>query len=254
MVASNRNELRTTADNAAASQENNYYFFLAGLLALLCIAPGIELFAIGRTAFTLVLILFSGTLVLACWAYRGSTKLYWAGILLAGAAFFLSVVAAINANVALGYLSLIVHIAFWSLGAWIAFSHVFSPGPISLNRIVGSVCVYMMVAVVFADLAVLINWLAPGSYSNVTATGLEEQLSEFAYFSFVTINTLGYGDISPVSSVARTLAILESTFGVFYLAILVASLIGMRTSSGAFGLENSHRPTGAASSHDNGPD
>jgi len=59
------------------------------------------------------------------------------------------------------------------------------------------------------------------------ATTVTEQLSEFLYYSYATLNTLGYGDISPVGSLARIAAILELTFGVFYLAILVASLVTM---------------------------
>jgi voltage-gated potassium channel Kch len=46
------------------------------------------------------------------------------------------------------------------------------------------------------------------------------------YFSFVTLTTLGYGDISPVTPIAKVLVILEAVVGMFYIAIIVASLIG----------------------------
>lgn len=51
---------------------------------------------------------------------------------------------------------------------------------------------------------------------------------DFIYFSFVTLTTLGFGDVSPLSPVARFLVYLEAIFGQFYLAILVASLVGSR--------------------------
>ena len=54
--------------------------------------------------------------------------------------------------------------------------------------------------------------------------------SEWLYFSFVTMTSLGYGDISPVSAIARALAYLEAVSGQFYIAILVAGLVGAHMS------------------------
>ncbi|MGI9570235.1 MAG: potassium channel family protein [Desulfobulbia bacterium] len=88
----------------------------------------------------------------------------------------------------------------------------------------------MLVAVTFALLNVLINWLVPDTFSNLSANSLPEQLSEFLYYSYITLNSLGYGDIYPTGSIARILAMLEVTFGVFYLAMLVASLVGIQIS------------------------
>ena len=74
----------------------------------------------------------------------------------------------------------------------------------------------------------LIEHLQPGSF-----TGLEEFMNQpddvlyFLYFSFVTMTTLGYGDISPITSYAMTATYLEAVFGQLYLAIMVARLVGM---------------------------
>ena len=51
------------------------------------------------------------------------------------------------------------------------------------------------------------------------------------YFSFVTMTTLGYGDIMPVSRMAKNLALLEAVWGQTYLAVLVARLVGLHLSS-----------------------
>lgn len=227
----------------AKHAESNFIFFLAGLLALLCGMPMINLLSSGRTTYTLLLIFLSATLVLASWTLRVKQPLFLAGIAMAASAFLLATAAALTASDTLGLLSLVPNIAFWSLGVWIACEHVLSWGPVTINRLIGSICVYMMVAVVFALLNVLVNWLLPGSFSNLQATTLQEQLPEFVYYSFVTLNTLGYGDISPIGSLARTLAILESTLGVFYIAILVASLVGMEISSRTSGAQDQQRDT-----------
>lgn len=55
---------------------------------------------------------------------------------------------------------------------------------------------------------------------------LETGLSGFSYYSFVTITTLGYGDVTPVSTQARSLALLEAVLGQLYIAILIARLVG----------------------------
>jgi len=58
-----------------------------------------------------------------------------------------------------------------------------------------------------------------------------DNFADVAYFSFVTLTTLGYGDISPIVPIARFLVYMEAIVGVFYMAILVASLIGIRISA-----------------------
>ncbi len=61
------------------------------------------------------------------------------------------------------------------------------------------------------------------------------EFSDLIYFSFVTITTLGYGDITPVSRMAKNLALLEAVWGQTYLAVLVARLVGLHLSgSGRF--------------------
>jgi len=55
-------------------------------------------------------------------------------------------------------------------------------------------------------------------------------MSHFAYYSFVTLTTLGFGDITPVSDPARSLSLLEAIVGQLYLAVLVARLVGIHIS------------------------
>jgi hypothetical protein len=59
------------------------------------------------------------------------------------------------------------------------------------------------------------------------------------YFSFITLSTVGYGDIIPVSDVARMLAIVEAMFGTFYVTLLIARLVSLYSSKSP--LENANR-------------
>jgi voltage-gated potassium channel Kch len=70
----------------------------------------------------------------------------------------------------------------------------------------------------------------PGAFNGLEQVIWYENFADVAYYSFVTLTTLGYGDISPVIPIARFLVYMEAIVGVFYMAILVASLIGIRTS------------------------
>ncbi len=73
----------------------------------------------------------------------------------------------------------------------------------------------------------LLNVIAPGSFVGITGETWSEQLNEFTYHSFVTLTTLGYGDITPAAPVARTLNYLEAVLGQMYLTVLVAALVGI---------------------------
>ena len=230
--------------------ENNFIFFLVGLLIVLFMLPAIDWLSSGRTAFALILVFLSGTLVLASWTLRIERRLFLIGLALSAVAFLLSIAALVTGSNLIGCWSLAANIVFWCLGVWIAGAHMLSFGPVTLNRITGSICVYMMVAHIFALLNLLIERVFPGSFTNLSATTLTEQLTEFLYYSYATLNTLGYGDISPVGSLARIAAILESTIGVFYLAILVASLVTMYLNYRSSDAKDQHHVASAVQDED----
>ena len=99
---------------------------------------------------------------------------------------------------------------------------------VTLELIFGAINIYLMVGLAFAFMFGLIEHLQPGSF-----TGLAEQMNapdsilNFIYFSFITLTTLGYGDITPLSPYATTASYSEAIFGQLYLAILVARLVGL---------------------------
>jgi hypothetical protein len=99
---------------------------------------------------------------------------------------------------------------------------------VTAELILGAVNVYLMIGIGFAFIYGLIEILQPGSF-----TGLEELASTpdrvlyFLYFSFITMSTLGYGDISPLTPHGMTATYIEAIFGQLYLAILVARLVSM---------------------------
>ena len=74
----------------------------------------------------------------------------------------------------------------------------------------------------------LILVMDPHAFSGIEAGNWQEIFSRVAYYSFVTLTTLGYGDILPTNHIAEFFVYMEAIIGVFYMAIIVSSLISLR--------------------------
>ena len=85
--------------------------------------------------------------------------------------------------------------------------------------------VYLLMAMMWALLFRLVNDLQPGSFA-MAESHMQGSRLLFFYYSFVTITTLGYGDITPVTDVAKSFSFLEAIVGQIYLVVLVARLVG----------------------------
>ena len=121
------------------------------------------------------------------------------------------------------------------LGAWTAL-HLFAlsvllrnvlrPGPADLDRVCGVLCGYLLLGLLFTGVHLMVWMTDQSAYNSITAETLDAAVPNFLYFSFVTVTTLGYGDITPASDVARSIAALEATTGTLYVAVLIARLVG----------------------------
>jgi hypothetical protein len=87
----------------------------------------------------------------------------------------------------------------------------------------------MLIALMWAFLYMILERVSSGSFS-FPEIGFREESIRFEYFSFITITTLGYGDIKPLTNRASALALNEAVVGQMYLVVLVAWLVGMHVS------------------------
>ena len=109
---------------------------------------------------------------------------------------------------------------------------VFQAGPITPQRIEGAIAVYLLFGLMWADIYQFLEVLNPGAFQIPSgAAGASDRFSPLLYFSFITLTTLGYGDIVPVHPVARSLAMVEALTGQLYPAILIARLVSMEIAS-----------------------
>ena len=123
---------------------------------------------------------------------------------------------------------LVIVILFLSLTTFLAWRQVMFSGHVDRNKIVGAICIYMLIGVVWAFAYLLVEVLFPGSMNGLDHKEWQHNLEDMIYYSMVTLTTLGYGDITPDQPLVRFLAYMESITGIFYTTVLVASLIGVR--------------------------
>ncbi|WHF56271.1 potassium channel family protein [Shewanella xiamenensis] len=101
-------------------------------------------------------------------------------------------------------------------------------GQIDTNKLIGSLALFLLLGLMWAVAYLFLLELDPQAFNGLQAIKWEDNFSNSAYFSFVTLTTLGYGDISPVTPIAKTLVYLESIVGVFYMAVVVSSLVSSK--------------------------
>lgn len=130
-----------------------------------------------------------------------------------------------------------VHGALEVLFLWLAIYglliRVFSRGRVTFRQIQGAVAIYLLIGLAFSEMYFVLELLQPGSFAlgREGAAVLADVAADFSYFSFVTLTTVGYGDITPVSDGARQLAVLEGLIGQLFPAVLLARLVSMELGS-----------------------
>ena len=128
-------------------------------------------------------------------------------------------------------LSQVVSLAFfWYVGVHLTRGLIHQK-EITINVIFGATVGYMLIGVLFGQIYGILESFMPGSFVNVNE---HIELSEygFTYFSFITLTTVGYGDVVPFTDPARSVTIIAALCGQMYMTVLIAILIGKFLSQG----------------------
>ena len=205
-----------------------YEFLLLALVTALLVRPILK---DGFLGLLILHVLTSIVLIASAYAVSGKRKtlvvsliLLAPGLLSSWSTVFSRALwpMAISAAFVLAFLGYVLSMIAWD---------ILSEKNVTRDTIFGSACVYLLIGSAFAELFMLLQILEPQSFGAAVdmapAGGQVRFLSELSYFSFVTLTTLGYGDITPQAGVARGVATVEAMVGQFYMAVLVARLVGL---------------------------
>jgi voltage-gated potassium channel len=203
----------------------NFIYLLAALLAFLILSPLAQIL-FPNSASIIVNFTFTITIVIGVWSLIDDRKWFLFGLGLAAFSLLLALLEFFYSSEFIYIASILVLLFFLINSLVLAIKHIMFGPKIDMNKIVGSITIYLLIGIIWALLYGLVEVLIEGSFSgNLLSVG-GSRFWDLIYFSFVTLTTLGYGDILPMNTYARTLAYMEAIVGQFYIAILVASLVG----------------------------
>ena len=212
------------------SKQNNFVYLFFSLITLLFSAavvgelPG----NFGEDLFSLVTLLMLFTSIKSI-----TTDVTWTKAVYVVIGFFilLTLLSKFFPQDIYVYFILIILLVFFIGSFAMAFKQVLLVGDIDGNKLVGSLTLYILLGLIWATIYLLILVTDHQAFSGIDAGSWQEIFSRVAYYSFVTLTTLGYGDILPTNHIAEFFVYMEAIIGVFYMAIIVSSLISLRLAS-----------------------
>lgn len=212
--------------NLIRAVENKYNWLLTILILVYLASPFLLDWSIGNL---IVFFVFLGAIIVVVYQIQHSKRalrLYIALVLLAlflrGLSYLRS--ASLDLNRVFETLSAIIFLAFLILSIYLILRELTIAEQVTADIIKGGICVYFLFGFFWMT---LYNIVYSFDVSSFNAASTIASRADLAHFSFTTLTTVGYGDISPSSEIARVLANLEGMVGVMYPTIFIARLVGL---------------------------
>ena len=212
------------------TQKNNFVYLFFSLLIFLFSAAIMSEFSgtIGQDIFSVVTILM---LLVSLKSLRTDKTWIWAVYALVVIYVILAVLGKFSEHKLYVYLTLLILFIFFIGSFSMASKQVLFVGDIDGNKIIGSLSLYILLGLIWTVIYLFLLSMDPTSFSGIETENWKQNFTRVTYYSFVTMTTLGYGDIFPKNHIAEFFAYLEAITGVFYMAIVVSSLISLRLSA-----------------------
>ncbi|HSC34977.1 MAG TPA: potassium channel family protein [Thermodesulfobacteriota bacterium] len=187
---------------SALLEGTEYGFIVVNTMSSIVFILGV--YAVGRNRRTLLILIILGLpWFLSEWAFTKSSRTIFTSML-----FFIFVTAVI-------------------------LEHILKTKEVTTDTLYGAVCVYLLLGIMWASIYGFLEYITPGAVFKDSGGDINTKLStnELIYYSYTTLATIGYGDITSVTPVGRILSVLEAVFGQLYIAFLVARLISIYTTN-----------------------
>jgi voltage-gated potassium channel Kch len=209
-----------------AENPRRHLFLLIALLFIFILSPFVLPFYYGPTIMNVV-----GAVVLlsATYAVSGRRLFLIIAVTLSTLSIFMTfwlAAAPTHGMTIAAHTSAFLLIGFFAVAILIS---VLRSGRVTADKIYGAICAYLLLGYAWAFAYSVIEEIQPGSFATQgpAANDIVSRVMQMRYFSFVTLATVGYGDIVPRMPLARTVALLEAMVGQFYLVALIGRLVGL---------------------------
>ena len=200
-------------------------FLLLALLGLILLSPYLQ----GGLHSRIILAMLNTAVMLGGAVAMGQNRrLFILGLALAVVGATLQWLTLLLPGTALLRLGALSYAAFLALMIGEVLRYILKRGPVTADKLHGALAGYIMIAFFWALLYALTESFSPGSFiSEQFRHGEPNTFFRLLYFSFTTLTTTGYGDITPVTDQARSLVMIEEFAGVFFVGVLIARLAGL---------------------------
>ena len=209
-----------------ALHQKRYLILLVLILVMIVLTPFLDVFVQTRVMMDILLTAIFFTIIFAVKSKRIhviiASILVLPLIISTWSAYFYD-------STHLSLLTRIFGALFFGYAVVLILQEIARSAEVSRETIFAAVVAYLLIALMWSFLYMILELAVPGSFSFPDQSSRQEMM-QFEYFSFVTITTLGYGDITPLSNRASALALLEALIGQIYMVVLVAWLVGMHVS------------------------
>ena len=209
------------------SIKEKYAQLLTTIIILFFFGPLLE----GTTGQLITSAVFLGTIITIIRTFNLKKRYFYLLLSLAGISFGLEIYSALSETFRQDKLFILASSiinSLFILAALVTINRkIFTEKKVTSDTIEGGIAVFFMIGIVWALLYRIVSILDPNAFSEVGDT--THLFDTLFYFSFTTLTTLGYGDITPISDLARTLATFEAMSGVMYPAIYIGRVVGLYT-------------------------
>ena len=215
-------------------QIGRFRFLLWSLMMIIGLRPLLDEWIDGRIwgdVFTDIFFAFA--LVSGLHAVIRQPRQLRIAVMLAGAIVLLVALHHILQIKALDRLQLGLSTVFFMQMLVMIWIHIEKENEVTSDLIMAAACAYILLGLVWAYVYYLLEIFHPNSFKG--SENLNDDIWNFYYYSFVTLTTMGYGDILGITKSARALSILEAITGQLYLAIMISRLVGLHASQSGTG-------------------
>lgn len=171
---------------------------------------------------------YAGLFIFGTWALNRSVPLRMAAVVFGIAVFVAGVFNAASPGPVAELAVLLTSIGHHVVLAIALALYTFRARTVMSDVVLAAASLYLVVGSGFGAIFALIEWLVPGSFA--VASGAAVTWQQMVYYSYVTLTTVGYGDVTPISHYAQSVAVFEAILGVLYTVILLSRIVGLSAS------------------------